>query len=72
MERIDPPWCPQSSTSSQPEESTTTNLEAVVAVTIVILPLHALGDAAKFLDGAGTAEADSAVQDVDVQFLAGL
>src|SRR5208337_1613253 len=58
--------------STQPEESTTTRSEALGVITVFVLPLHALGDAAKFLDGAGALEADGAVQDVDLEFLAGL
>jgi len=62
MERIDPPWCPQSSTRASPKNPRPRILEAVVAVTISHPSTACPWRCAKFLDGAGTAEADSAVQ----------
>jgi hypothetical protein len=58
--------------SSQPEESTTTGSEAVCAVTVGIFPLEAFGDAAKIFDGVRAVKADSAIEDIDLKFLAGL
>src|ERR1700675_5028280 len=49
-----------------------TRLEAVIAVTIVVLPDQALCRATEFFDGARPLDADRFVQHVDMQFFAGL
>src|SRR6267143_5945707 len=48
--------------STQPEESTTYFSESLSVVTVLILPLHALGDAAEVFDGSGLTEANTAVE----------
>src|SRR5712691_7028415 len=57
--------------SSQPEESTSTNSEAVIAIPVVVLPFHALANSTQVLDRARLAEANRPVQNINVQFLAG-
>src|SRR5258708_23867061 len=56
--------------STQPEESTTYFSESLSVVTVLILPLHALGDAAEVFDGSGLTEANTAVEYVNDKLLA--
>src|SRR6266550_2345815 len=57
--------------SSQPEESTSTSSEAVIAIAVVILPLHSFGDPTQLLDRARLAVVDAPVHHINEEFLAG-
>src|SRR5947207_8065507 len=55
--------------SSQPEESTSTGSEAIIAIPVVIFPLRAFDYSAQFCDRPWLTESNRSVHDVDVQFL---
>src|SRR5260370_30807439 len=57
--------------STQPEESTTYRSEPLGVVTVLILPLHALGDSAKIFYGPRPIYAYRSVEHVNLQFLPG-
>src|SRR6266850_1924341 len=58
--------------STQPEESTIASLESLCVVTILILPLHALGDAAKIFDRTGAMQPDRLIQNVYLELFSWL
>src|SRR5260221_2769075 len=53
--------------SSQPDESTRTSSEPLGVVTIVVLPLHSLRDAAEVFDGTRAMHPDRTVKNIDLQ-----
>src|SRR5690349_24806740 len=58
--------------SSQPDESTTTGSEPVVAITVNILPLHVWDAVVEVLNRATRMDADGSFEDVHLQLLAGV
>src|SRR6266436_9044568 len=58
--------------STQPEESTTYRSEPLSVVTVLILPFHSLGDAAKVFDGSVLTKANTSIEYVNDELLARL